>query len=226
MIAGQGGGTDYNLVSDRDARISRSYYYSMVKIIDQQMGRIMACLEEQGIADNTIIVFTTDHGELLGDHGIWMKGPFHYEELVKIPFIVRWPKGIPGGQVSDSLINQVDIVPTILEAIGMDASEQIDGVSALPMLQEKADEIRDYTIVECTDDPDALRLKTVVTKDRKLTYYHGRDFGELYDLEKDPDEFTNLWNDPAYTTDKVRLMSIILDHMERLERREPRYAYA
>ncbi|MHC4885999.1 MAG: sulfatase-like hydrolase/transferase [Planctomycetota bacterium] len=101
MIAGQGGGTDYNLVSDRDAKLSRSYYYSMVKIIDQQMGRIMACLEAQGIADNTIIVFTTDHGELLGDHGIWMKGPFHYEELVKIPFIVRWPEGIPAGQVTD-----------------------------------------------------------------------------------------------------------------------------
>lgn len=198
----------------------------MVKIIDQQMGRIMECLKEQEIADNTIIVFTTDHGELLGDHGIWMKGPFHYEELVKIPFIMRWPKGIPGNQVTDSLINQVDIVPTILEAIGLDVPEHIDGVSALPMLQKNVDTARDYTIVECTDDPDTLRLKTVVTKDRKLTYYHGKDFGELYDLEKDPDEFTNLWNNPAYAADKFRLMSIILDHMERLERREYRYAYA
>jgi arylsulfatase A-like enzyme len=225
-VAGQGGGTDYNLISERDARLSRAYYHSMVKIIDQQMGRIMQCLEEQGISDNTIIVFTTDHGELLGDHGIWMKGPFHYEELVKIPFIVRWPKGIPGGQVLDSLINQVDIVPTILEAIGMEVPGHVDGVSALPMLQKKADEIRDYTIVECTDDPDTLRLKTVVTKYRKLTYYHGNDFGELYDLEKDPDEFTNLWDDPEYVTDKVRLISILLDHVERLERREDRYAYA
>ncbi|MHC4886000.1 MAG: sulfatase/phosphatase domain-containing protein [Planctomycetota bacterium] len=108
----------------------------------------------------------------------------------------------------------------------MDVPDHTDGVSALPMFQKEADEIRDYTIVECTDDPDALRLKTVVTANRKLTYYHGREFGELYDLEKDPDEFTNHWEDPAYNADKVRLMSIILDHLERLERREERYAYA
>ena len=74
----------------------------------------------------------------------------------------------------------------------MDVSEHIDGVSALPMLQKEAEECRDYTIVECTDDPDTLRLKTVVTKDRELTYYHGKDFGELYDLEKDPGQLENL----------------------------------
>lgn len=88
-VAGQRAGHDYTKVDQEDARAGRAYYYSMVKLIDQQVGRILDCLEQQGLADNTLIIFTTDHGELLGDHGLWMKGPFHYEELIRVPFIIR-----------------------------------------------------------------------------------------------------------------------------------------
>jgi hypothetical protein len=81
-------------------------------------------------------------------------------------------------------------------------------------------------VVETVDDPAGLREKTVVTATRKLSYYHNQPFGELYDLEKDPSELRNCWDDAAYAPDKARLMGLLLDHMEPLERRESRSVYA
>jgi arylsulfatase A-like enzyme len=225
-LTGQGGWADIESISEEDIQLSRSYYYTMVKIIDTQMGRIMSALENEGLMENTIIIFTTDHGELLGDHGLWQKGPFHYEDLINIPLIMHWPHKIKEGFVSDSLINLTDIAPTLLAAAGIPIPSEMDGANALPLLEKKEKCIRDYTIVECVDDPEKLRLKTIVTANRKLTYYHGQEFGELYDLEKDPQEFINLWYDPHYIQEKIKLISMILDHMERIEPREHRYAYA
>jgi len=226
MVAGQGRGADFSLVSEQDARLGRAYYHSMVRLIDQQMGRILDCLEERGLAENTLVIFTTDHGELLGDHGLWMKGPFHYEELVRIPMLLCWPKGIPGGQRVRGLVSQVDLAPTILSAVGEEVPGEMDGVDALPLLRGEVEAVRDATIIECTDDPRGLRLKTVVTVDRKLTIYHGQDFGELCDLEADPGEVRNLWDAPSYAANRQLLIERILDHMEPLERRVPRISYA
>ena len=225
-IAGQGAGFDYTAVTDRAAREGRAYYYSMVKLIDREMGRILDCLERRGLADDTLIVFTTDHGELLGDHGLWMKGPFHYEELIRIPFIVRWPGHIPANQSVDGLVSQVDIVPSVLAAAGLPIPADTDGVSFLPLLRSVEGSVRDHVVVECVDDPRRLRLKTIVTGNRKMTFYHGEPFGELYDLETDPGEIRNLWDDPEYREDKCRMMSGVADHLERLEPRSERYSYA
>ena len=94
-VAGQGKGHDYRRVTPEAARLSCAYYYGMVRLIDQQMGRILSCLEEAGLADNTLVIFTSDHGELLGDHGIWLKGPFHYEPLIRVPLICAGPGDFP-----------------------------------------------------------------------------------------------------------------------------------
>ena len=214
------------VISVQDACLGRAYYHSMVRLIDQQMGRILDCLEERGLAENTLVIFTTDHGELLGDHGLWMKGPFHYEELVRIPMLLCWPKGIPGGQRVRGLVSQVDLAPTILSAVGEEVPGEMDGVDALPLLRGEVEAVRDATIIECTDDPRGLRLKTVVTEDHKLTIYHGQDFGELCDLEADPGEVRNLWDAPSYAANRQLLIERILDHMEPLERRVPRISYA
>ena len=227
-IAGQGSSAgDIRSVSEIDARQGRAYYYSMVKLIDQQVGRILQCLEEEGLADNTIVIFTSDHGELLGDHGLWMKGPFHYEELVRIPLIVRWPQGgVSGGRRLSGLCSLVDLVPSVLAALGQRVPDECDGVDAMPLLRGESDAVRAHSIVECTDDPLGLRLKTVVTENRKLTYYHGYEFGELYDLELDPGELVNRWSDPTYNADRQQLMAILIDHAERLEKRVERLCYA
>ncbi len=225
-IAGQGGGSDYRKVSEDDARLGRAYYYNMVKIIDQQMGRILECLETCGLVDNTLVVFTTDHGELLGDHGLWMKGPFHYEQLIRVPTLMRFPQAIPAGQRTQALFSHVDIVPTLLSAVGLSPPSGTDGVDVMPVLTGETESVRDSVLVECIDDPRGLRLKTIVTDTRKLTWYCGHPYGELYDLENDPGERVNQWSNTSYTADKTDLMSRILETMEPLERRVERVSYA
>ena len=134
-VAGQGPGADYAAVSDNAARVGRAYYHTLVRMIDTQVGRIMAALDRHGMADNTVVVFTSDHGELLGDHGLWMKGPFHYEQLVRVPLIIRWPAGIQGGQRLDAITSLIDIAPTCLEAAGLPGSDRMDGRNMLPTLR-------------------------------------------------------------------------------------------
>lgn len=225
-MAGQGGGADFRKVSDDDARLGRAYYYNMVKIIDEQMGRIMECLDTCGLSENTLVLFTTDHGELLGDHGLWMKGPFHYEQLVRVPTLIRYPTAIPPGQRTQGLFSHVDVVPTVLAAAGLPIPSDTDGVDAMPMLSGSTESVRDSLLIECVDDPQGLRLKTIVTDTRKLTWYSGQTYGELYDLEVDPSERVNQWDNPVYADDKTHLIGAILEEMETLEKRVERHAYA
>ncbi|MHB9131283.1 MAG: sulfatase family protein [Armatimonadota bacterium] len=225
-VAGQGEGADYRVVTEREARVGRAYYYTLVRLIDQQMGRILEALDRTGQAENTLVIFTTDHGELLGDHGLWMKGPFHYEQLIRIPMLLRWPGGFSGGQRVQSLMSQVDLVPTMLAAADLACPDDSDGVNLLPLLRGETACARDAALVECVDDPRKLRLKTIVTEDRKLTWYAGSREGELYDLARDPGEKVNRWDDPAYAHDRAQLLGRLLDLLEPLERRVPRDCYA
>lgn len=225
-MAGQGPGEDFRNVTPDEASLGRAYYYTMVQLIDDQMGRILESLDEQGLAENTIVIFTTDHGELLGDHGIWMKGPMHYEQVVRIPMIIRWPQEIEGGREVSALANQVDITPTILEAIGIKSDDDFDGNSLMGVLTGKKEKASDYVFVECVDDPQLLRLKTIISDKHKLTWYCENDFGELYDLSSDPTEKINLWDDEKHATIKAKLLCRLLDHAFSLEKRAQRIAYA
>jgi uncharacterized sulfatase len=226
MVAGQGRGGNYAEVNEQETRLGRAYYYGMCRLIDQQMGRILDCLNRRGLAENTIVIFTTDHGELLGDHGLWMKGPFHYEQLVRVPMIVRWPRGFSGGRRISGLFSHVDIVPTLLSAAGLEIPSEVDGVDALPLLRGETASVRDHALVECVDDLKKLRLKTLVTENRKLTWYCGQTYGELYDLDRDARERHNLWNDPTRAAEKAGLLGKLLETTEPLERRVKRNCYA
>jgi len=155
-----------------------------------------------------------------------MKGPFHYEQLVRVPTLLRFPAMIPAGQRTQALFSHVDIVPTVLSAIGLSTPSDTDGVDVLPMLTDETASTRDSVLVECVDDPRGLRLKTIVTDTRKLTWYCGHTYGELYDLEQDPSERVNQWENSAYAADRMYLMGRILETMEPLERRVERLSYA
>lgn len=216
-------------VTESDARRGRAYYYTMVKLIDHEVGRILAALDQLQVADNTLVIFTTDHGELLGDHGLWGKGPFHYEQLVRIPLIARWPAAISGGQHISALASLVDIVPTCLSAAGLPVPYGLDGVDLLPLLRGEVGTVRNEVLVESVDDPRRLRAKSIVTADGlKLTWHAGPGMGELYDLRSDPREKVNLWCDDGYAHDKAKLLGRIIEHMETLEadRRLPRVSAA
>ena len=106
-------------MSDNDRRQVCAAYHAMVTLIDDQVGRILQALEESGQAENTLVIFMSDHGEMLGDHGIYFKGPHFYDCQLRIPLIMRWPKGgILADRKIEGLIELVDLAPTFLDAAG------------------------------------------------------------------------------------------------------------
>jgi uncharacterized sulfatase len=226
-LAGQGrSGTHAGQIPLTDQLLGRAYYYRMVEGIDAACGRIFQTLDELGMGDNTIIVFTSDHGELLGDHGFWMKGPFHYEQLINIPLIIRWKGVLPAGEVQPGIVSLVDIAPTLLAMCGIELPADMEGKDLSAWLAGKGGSGRTRALVETVDDPHKIRVKTIVTERWKLSCYPGQAFGELVDLQQDPGELRNLWDDPAYRHIKAELYGDLLAELETSERRNERISYA
>jgi arylsulfatase len=175
-------------------------YYAMVEQSDFEFGRMLKALEDSGQAENTVVIYQADHGEMLGDHGIYLKGPYFYEPAIRIPLIIRWPKTYRAGLKVDALVEMVDLAPTLLEAAGIPAPTGMQGRSLGPLLRGEKTEHRTSIYSEFYDsnfryNPPPMAT-CVRTNRHKLAYYHGLDIGELYDLEQDPGEFVNLWSEP------------------------------
>lgn len=194
------------LMDPAEAKRNMAIYYGMTSFMDEQIGRILHALDELGIAEQTLVVFTTDHGHFLGQHGLWSKGAFHYEDLLKIPFIVRWPGRVAAGGVSDALQSLVDLAPTFLDAAGLEAPMSMQGVNQLPVWTGASAKARDEVIVEFRHQPTKVHLRTLVTERHKLTVYRDADYGELFDLANDPDERVNLWNHPSAAEIKLEML--------------------
>jgi len=199
-------GLNSHLVDEELARKNMAIYYGMTSFMDQQIGRILDSLDELGIADNTLVVFSTDHGHFLGQHGLWMKGPFHYEDEIKLPFIVRWPGEVTAGGSCAALQSLVDLAPTFLNAAAIPVPGLMQGVDQLRVWRGEQEKVRDDVIVEFRHEPTTIHLRTFVTARYKLTLYRDRDYGELFDLEQDPEERCNRWADPDYDAVKSDLM--------------------
>jgi arylsulfatase len=140
----------------------------------------------------------SDHGEMLGDHGIFLKGPYFYEGAIRVPMIIRWPGRYKAGLRSDALVEMVDLAPTLLEAAGIPIPERMQGRSLTPLLTGRTTEHRDSIYCEYFDslalyDPPPMAM-CVRTEHYKMAYYQKLNLGELYDLEVDPEETHNLWD--------------------------------
>jgi arylsulfatase A-like enzyme len=208
-------------------RRNMAIYYGMISFMDQQIGRMLATLDRLGIAENTIVIFTTDHGHFLGQHGLWYKGAFHYEDLVRLPFIVRWPGQVPAGQVSSALQSLVDLAPTFLEAADAPISGAMQGRSQLDVWRGQAALARDHVLVENRHQPTAVHLRTYIDGRYKLTVYRNAPYGELFDLQDDPDERHNLWDDTAHADLKRELLHrFVQAEIAREPTRFPRIAVA
>ena len=204
---------------DRDQlRKDMAIYYGMTSFMDQQIGRILDHLDAQGLTENTLVVFTTDHGHYIGHHGLNAKGAFHYEEGIKLPFIARWPGRIAEGGQIDALQSLVDLPQTFLSACGIEAPGVMQGVDQLPVWTGETPSARDVAICEFRHQPTKVHLRTWITERYKLTLYRDRDWGELFDFQEDPGEVNNVFDDPAYAEVKSRMMDAALG--EEL-RREP-----
>jgi len=180
-------------------------YYGMTSFMDSEIMRILEALDSQGLAENTLVVFTTDHGHFLGQHGLRAKCIHHYEDLLRVPFLVRWPGLIPAGSESDALQNLVDLAPSFLTAAGVDVSGIMTGVNQLDTWRT-GKSTRAGTVIENHHGTDHFHMRTYVNARHKITVYRDGDYGELFDLECDPGEVKNLWNDPAAADVKCRVL--------------------
>ncbi len=206
---------------DFDAKRIQAAYYAMIELIDDNVGRMFDALEGSGQLQNTLVIFTSDHGEMLGDHGLLLKGCRFYEGLVRVPLIISWPGQILEGQLRQALVELIDIAPTLLDLAGVSIPERMQGRSLRSLLTD-ADAI-DYhrEIVRCEYysalNPNACAqfsgsYATMIRDERyKLIVYHGHDIGEVFDLRNDPYEFDNLWHDPTMMPVKLRLMQQSFD---------------
>lgn len=183
----------------RDAATLIAAYYAMIKLIDDQVGRIMAALDALDLRQNTLIIFTSDHGETLGDHGLILKGCRFYEGLVRVPLIWSWQGRFLSDLRSDALVELTDIVPTLLDIVGVSAPGYLVGTSLLPILTGEGtpQPQREYVrceYIDALDLPDHSRATMYCDGRYKIVFYHSLGVGELYDLAEDPQEFRNLWD--------------------------------
>lgn len=210
------GGYDVANMSEQDQREVVAAYYAMCEHIDHEVGRILKALRESGQWENTIVIFMSDHGEMLGDHGLLLKGPHFYEEAVRVPLVMQWPGVFEADRRPSGLVELTDLVPTLLDAAGLDIPERVQGRSLLPVLTGQADasEIRASVFSEYYNawshrgEAYATMLRTPT---EKIVVYHGCEPGELYDLAADPEEFENLWDSPAHSAMKSRLLKQCFD---------------
>jgi len=201
---------------------NKASYYGMIELIDENVGRLLDALERAGQRDNTLVIFMSDHGNLIGDHGVDGKGCLFYEDLVRVPLILSWPGRFHRGCVDNRLTELTDIAPTLAE-IGGASLHRCDGRSLVPALTRADYSPMRHETVRCeyydtldgsfgraNPPPHRPSYATMTCDERyKLVVYHGSDYGELYDLHRDPDEFDNLWTDARYADERKRLASVM-----------------
>jgi arylsulfatase A-like enzyme len=201
-----------HLHGDGELRQSLACYYGMITFVDHEIGRILDALDRLDITEDTLVLFSTDHGHFLGQHGLIAKGAFHYEDLLRIPMIVRYPGVVPAGVRSDALQCQVDWPVTFLGLAGIPtppgatAPGGMQGLDQLGVWAGDRSQARNWVLIENRHNPTTVHLRTLVTDRCKITVYRDAAYGELFDLQADPGELRNRWADPAYAEVKTQLL--------------------
>ena len=187
-------------------------YLSLITMVDEQIGRILAVLEELGQADDTIVVFTADHGDFAGHYGQLGKNIPGYDDLLRIPFIYCDPTREDNGRCVESMYQSVDLFPTLWERLGLEVPPTVQGLSLLPGIDGYPGSGREYVFAETHN------VKTIRSEDWKLNFHAvhpGK--GQLFRMGPSPDETTNLWDDPECASVKQRLMEELTAWMVRCE---------
>jgi arylsulfatase A-like enzyme len=182
-------------------------YLGTISSVDDNVGRVLDYLDESGLAENTVVVYTSDQGFYLGEHG-WFDKRFIYDESFKTPLLIRWPNQIKPGTTNDEMVQNLDFAQTFLEIAGISAPADMQGESLLPLLQGNTEAWnRDAVYYHYYEYPSVHMVKRhygIVTKKFKLVhFYYDVDEWELYDRIKDPQEMNNVYDDPQYA-DVVR----------------------
>lgn len=186
-------------------------YYRLVKNVDDNVGRVLDYLDESGLANNTIVIYTSDQGFSLGEHGFYNK-QWMYEKPLHQPLLVRFPEVIKAGQVCSSMSNHVDLAPTLLDYAGLTIPSDMQGHSLRGILEGKAKKVRDasYYHFYSHGENNLPEMIGIRTSTHKLIHYpgmKGKYQWELFDLEKDPEEMQNQYSNPEYAQTKQELLS-------------------
>lgn len=189
-------------VTEQQAKEAMALTCGMITMIDDAVGRVMAALHASGQADNTIVVFTSDHGDMLGDQGLLLKGGPHYQSIIRVPFLINDPRNDAQPETSNALACSMDIGQTFLEAAGIDPYHGMQGQSFMPVLEDGPYE-RENLLIEDVGAIPFLGfarppvINTLQTDRYRFSVYEGEDFGELFDLQEDPTEQNNLFDAPS-----------------------------
>lgn len=188
-------------ISEREAREAIALTYGMISMIDDAAGSILGWLKTLRLDSDTVVVFTSDHGDFMGDHQLLLKAALHYRGLIRVPFIWSDPAIDAKALVTNGLCGTLDIANTILARAGLQGHNGMQGVNLLPAVEGKKTGHEELLIEEHQRRGymglrNNFRARSLITEDLRLTLYEGVQWGELYDLSQDPHEMNNLWDDP------------------------------
>ncbi len=206
--------------ADRDAmRIANPDFFGCNSFVDSEIGRVVQAVDQ--FAPDTLVIYTSDHGDALGAHGLHSKGPAMYDEIARVPFIVRLPDGAHAGETCDHPVSHIDVVPTVLNALGLEKPKLLEGASLLPTLADPATRVNDAVFMEFGryeidhDGFGGFQPIRAVCDGRHKLVINLLTSDELYDLAADPQEMVNLIESPAHTAIRDRLHDAMLDWMNR-----------
>jgi choline-sulfatase len=220
---------EFRKLSEADRRGVIAAYHTCAAFMDRNAGRVLAALDAAGLAADTLVLFTSDHGYLLGQHGRFEKHCC-YDPATRAAVLARWPGVIPAGRSSAALVELLDLAPTVLDACGLPVPSEMHGRSLLPLLAGKTDAHRDRVFVEYADNAEAAvrtdRWKLIYCAGTRVRHdgYAGSDqppgpWVKLFDLHADPDESTNLAGRPDVAAVEAELFAALADHVLRTTRR-------
>jgi len=220
--------------SEEEIRKFLSYTYGAITMIDDGVGQILTTLKSLGLEDNTMVIFTSDHGDLGGDYKLLLKGPAHYRGVLNIPLIWKIPNVTKKGSITNSLASTVDLPVTILSLLNIEKKlypPEMQGYNLTPILNNPNEEIRDCVIVEEDEELPKLqrnvdtnvRIRTMITRNYRVSIHQGYEqFGEIYDLNNDLIEMHNLWFDDNHKDLRFKLLNKLTQELLNIQSRFPK----
>lgn len=223
-------GTGALAVNEIELRAALALTYGMISMVDDAVGQIMKALSNLRMADNTIVIFMADHGDLMGEHGLIFKGPYHYQGLIRVPLIWSDPRG-DSAKINSSPVSTIDVPASILDAAGLTLHNGMQGISFAnypdnQIVKRKEIYIEDEVQSTITGHSVRGRVRTLLSAGWRLTIYDGLNEGELYNLNDDPMEITNLWNDASHAMRRLELTEALLRQMIKHSETSPLPDYA
>lgn len=212
-------------VTEDEARAIIALTYGMITMIDDAIGRVLKQLDALGLGDDTVVIFTSDHGDYMGDHGLMLKLLLHYQGIIRVPFIWHDPTAPTHGQVDQGLGSSIDIATTILARAGIQPYNGIQGRDLQSSAPPEAVIVEEDSQRLMTGFDRPQRVRTVITDQFRMSLREGEDWHELYDLARDPGEVENLYDHPDARPIRHQLCEIMIRRMIALQDRSPLPAY-